>query len=434
MEIIIALIILFVTLIIGVPVPFAFFVTVIFLIFTLGYDPSFLIPYGYSQLSNIVLLAVPLFILAGGLMSKGGIGERIIDFTEIFVGKIKGGLGVVAVLASALFGALSGSAAAVLTAIGSTLFPRLIKSGYPKGFAAALLANASVLGIFIPPSALMILFAWASNQSVLASFLATIIPGIILVIFLSVVNILYISKKGNQQQFDANEGEYLSFSKKFRSKGLSATPGLVLPLLVLGGIYGGIMTPTEAAAVAVIYAIPVGFWIYKGLNRKNFFETLIEAASTTGVIMIMLFGIMILSRIFITEGLSQTLTDLLLTITENKVLLLLMINVFLLFIGMIMDDVSAISLATPILLPIVINLGVDPIHFASIIAVNIGMGLLTPPTAPLLYLGSRVAKTPVNEMLGPTLLMIIFAWFPTLIITTFIPEISLFLPKLLLGY
>jgi len=428
----ISFIIILIILIIGVPVPLAFFISTIYLIFALGYDPIFLIPYGFGKISNIVLLAVPLFIIAGGLMDKGGIGEKIIDLTELFVRKIKGGLGVVAVVASAIFGSISGSSAAVLTAIGSIMLPRLAKNGYPRGFASALIANASVLGLFIPPSALMILYAWVSNQSVLASFLATIVPGLILMVLLSIINVVYIRKKGIEEK-EVAEKELPPFKIELRKRSLAATPGLVLPLIVLGGIYGGIMTPTEAAAIAVLYAIPVGFWIYKGLNRKIFFQTLIEAATTTGVVMIMLFGIMLLSRIYVTEGLSNTLTNILLGITENKVLILLMINVILLIIGMIMDDVSAISLATPIMLPVVVNLGVDPIHFAAIIGVNLGMGLLTPPTAPLLYLGSRVGKTPVNEMIGPTLLMILFAWLPTLIITTFVPEVSMFLPRLVLG-
>lgn len=431
MELIIGALILLVTLVVGIPVPFVFIITTIYFIFTLGYDSSFLIPYGFSQLNNTVLLAIPLFIMAGRLMDTGGIAKRIVDFTETIVGKVKGGLGVVTVVACGIFGAISGSAAAALSSIGPVIMPRLVKSGYSRGFAASLISSASVLGLLIPPSAVMILYAWIGNQSVLRSFLATVVPGIILAILLSIINLIYMKKKNidDAETIEVNEEP---FFRRFKKTGVAAIPGLLLPFIVLGGIYGGMMTPTEAAAVSVLYAIPVGFFVYKELNFKSFYNGLVDAAVTTGVIMIMLYAIMLLSRIFITEDVPGMLTSSLLSITENKFLLLLMINVFLIIIGMLMDDVSAVLLSTPILLPLVVQLGIDPIHFAAIIGVNLGLGLLTPPTAPLLYLGSRMGKTPVAEMLKPTLILIIFAWLPTLLITTYVPEVALFLPELLL--
>ncbi|MCF6409108.1 TRAP transporter large permease [Pseudalkalibacillus salsuginis] len=432
MEMLIALLILIFTLIIGIPIPFVFLATVIYLVFALGYDPSFLIPYGFSKLNNTVLLAIPLFIMAGSIMSIGGIGKRIVDFTEFFVGKIKGGMGIVTILACGIFGAMSGSAAAALTSIGKIMLPRLEESGYSRGFATSLISSASVLGLLIPPSALMILYAWIGNQSVLASFLATVGPGIILMTFLSIINIIYM-KKRNIESVENPSEILLTRGKRFQKRTVAAMPGLLMPFIVLGSIYGGIMTPTEAAAIAVIYAIPVGFWIYKELKSKGLFEALAEAATTTGVLMVMLFAIMILSRIIIMENVPDTLMELLFKITENQLLLMLLINLFLIFIGMLMDDVSAVLLSTPLLLPIVVNLGVDPIHFAAIIGVNLGVGLLTPPTAPLLYLGGRMSKAPIKELLGPTMVMILFAWVPTLLITTFVPEVALFLPKLLLG-
>ncbi|MDT8862881.1 TRAP transporter large permease [Alkalihalobacillus sp. MEB130] len=431
MELMIALLILIITLIFGVPVPFVFLITTIFLVVSLGYDPSFLIPYGFSKLDNIVLLAIPLFIIAGGLMDKGGIARRIVDFTEIFFGKVKGGLGIVTVVACVIFGAISGSGAAALTSMGPILLPRLQKKGYSKGFATALITNASILGLLIPPSALMILYAWVGNQSVLASFLSTVIPGLILATLLCIINYIYMRR--NDFKDESSNEISVPIGSRLRKSGISATPGLLMPIVVLGGIYGGIMTPTEAAAVAALYAIPVGFWIYKELNKKTFYTTLVESATTTGVIMVMIFSMMLLSRIFIMEDVPGLLTNFLLSITENTFLLLLMINIFILIIGMLMDDVSAVLLCTPILLPVVINLGVDPIHFAAIIGVNLGMGLLTPPTAPLLYLGSRVGKTSIKDIIGPALLMLLFAWLPTLLLTTYFPELVLFLPKLILG-
>lgn len=431
MEVAIALLILIVFLIIGIPVPFAFFASAAYLIFAGGYEPSFLLPYGYSQMTNVVLLAIPLFIMAGGIMEKGGIAKRLIDLVEIFVGRMKGALGAVSVISSAVFGSITGSAAATLTSIGSVMFPRLNASGYPRGYSAALLANSSVLGMLIPPSSIMILYAWIGNQSVLASFLSTVIPGIILITLFCIINYFMLRKNPNiAVQPKMSFGE---FTKTVGKRTTSASFALFLPLLVLGGIYGGIMTPTEAAGVAVLYAIPVGFFIYKGLKWKNFKEVLIEAATTTGVIMVMLFAVMILSRLYIMEQLPDKILDFLLSISENKFVLLIMINIFLIIIGMLMDDISGVLLTTPILLPIVVQLGVDPIHFAAIVGVNLGMGNVTPPTAPLLYLSGRLNRSPINETLRPTLIMILFGWLPTLLLTTYFPQLSLFLPNLILG-
>ncbi len=429
-----AIIGLVIFLLLGIPIPFVFLAVVIYLVFTLGYDPSFLLPYGFSKLNNIVLLAIPLFVLAGGVMSVGGIGEKIVNFAEIFIGKVKSGMGYVTILACAIFGAMSGSAAAALTSIGKIMMPRLLEKGYSKGFASSLIANASVLGLLIPPSSIMILYAWVGNQSVLRAFLSTVGPGILLMIFLGIINFFYMknNKAVQVSQNDLNNEDY-TFPVKLKKNGLIAVPALLMPVLILGSIYSGIATPTEAAALAVIYAIPVGIWVYKSLKIKSLGAIFLEAATTTGVIMVMLYAIMLFSRIIIMENIPNSIMDILLSISENKLVILLLINVFLIFLGMIMDDVSAVLLATPLLLPIVVGIGVDPIHFAAIIGVNLGMGLLTPPTAPLLYLGGRVGNVQIKYMLNPTLIMLIFAWIPTLLITTYFPSFALFLPNFLLG-
>lgn len=423
----IGIILLVVTLIIGVPVPFCFGASTIFLVFSLGYDPSFLLPVGYSKMSSVVLLAIPLFVLAGGIIEKGKIGKALVDLVELQVGRFKGGLGAVAVISCAIFGSISGSAAATLSCIGSILFPKLEEANYPRGHAAALISNAAPLGLLIPPSSIQILYAWVGNQSVLACFLATIIPGLLLTTLLCLVNYFLIRKNPNVKVME--KMPLPEYTKEVGKKTKKAAPALFMPFIILGGIYGGIMTPTEAAAVAVLYAIPVGFLVYRGLNKENFKETLVETATTTGVIMVMLYVVMILSRLFIMENLPNTIMNLLTSVSDNKYIILVMINIFMVIIGMLMDDVSGVLLATPVLLPLVMKLGISPVHFAAILGVNLGMGNITPPTAPLLYLGARVGKAKINEMMTPTLIMICCAWIPTLLITTYIPQISLFLPK-----
>lgn len=428
MTVAIALLVLLVVMFIGVPIPLAFLASSAYLVFVGGYDPAFLMPYGFSKTNSILLLTIPLFILAGSVMDKGGIGKKLIDTVERFVGKIKGGLGVVTVISCAIFGAISGSSSATLSCIGSIMSPRLKDNGYDEGFIGALIASSGVLGILIPPSMLMILFAWVGGQSVLASFLATLIPGLILMTLFSIVNLIYAKKNPNIKLYD-----YTKKVEKTDKKEKGAIPALLMPVIILGSIYGGILTPTEAAAVSVLYAVPVGIIYYRELNLKTFKETMISAGKTTGVIMIMLFAVMILSRLYIMENLPQLILTLLTSISENKIVILIMVNIFMVVMGMLMDDCSGVLLVTPILLPVVTAIGVSPIQFAAIVGVNLGMGNITPPTAPLLYLAGRVADAEVKDMLRPTLALIVFAWLPTLILTTYVPQLSLFLPKLF-GY
>ncbi len=427
----VALCILITALLFGIPVAFAFMAATIFMVLVQGYDPTFLLPYGYSKLNSMVLLAIPLFIVTGNLMNAGNIGDKLVDFVDSFVGRIKGGLAIVTTVSCAVFGSITGSAFATASCIGSIMKTKLFKAGYSRGFVGALLANASVLGLLIPPSGIMIIYAWLGRQSVLATFLAIVAPGIMMTVLLSVTSIVLLRNDKNVKVMDKIPLKEVALIAARR--GFKAFPALLLPVLILGGIYGGIMTPTEAAAVGSVYAIPVGFLIYKGLKWKNFKETLIESAKTTGVIMVMFFSVMILSRIYIMEDLPGKIMDILMSVSSNKYVILFMLNIFMVIFGMLMDDVSACSLCTPILLPVAMKLGVDPVQFAAILAVNLGMGNITPPTAPLLFVGGSMAGARLDEMMRPVVAFILFAWIPTLFITTYIPEFSLWLPNLILG-
>jgi len=436
MLVLIALIVLLITLVIGVPIPLAFLASAGSICLFGGYDPSFLMIFGFNKTNSILLLTIPLFVLAGAIMDKGGIGEKLISVVEKFVGKKKGGLGVVSVVACAVFGAVSGSSSATVSCIGSIMVPRLKENGYPDGLIGALIASSGVLGILIPPSMLMILYAWSSGESVLACFLATVVPGITLVVLFSIVNLVYAKRDPNIKVYErvltaAKEKEARKAEK--RKKGSSAIPALLMPVIILGSIYGGILTATEAAALSVIYAIPVGIFYYKRINGKVLNEGLISAGETAGVIMTMLFSVQILSRLYISENLPGMILNVLTSISDNKYIILIMVNIFMIILGMLMDDCSATILAAPILLPVVTSLGISPIHFAAILGVNIGMGNVTPPTAPLLYLSGRISGASVKEMLGPDLALILFAWLPTLIITTYVPAYGVLLPSLL-GY
>lgn len=428
---ILSLVILIVALVIGIPVPFAFLASATYLVFIYDYDPSFLLPFGFSRMDSTVILAIPLFIIAGGLINRSHIGDHLVHLVDLFIGRVRGGLGAVAIVSCAVFGSITGSAAATLSAIGTIMFPKLDKAGYPLGHSAAIMANASVLGMLIPPSSIMILYAWVGQTSVLACFLATLIPGIILTALMCFVNICLLRNNRDIQIKEKLDGP--TYRKELKVRTRRAIPALTMPFLVLGGIYGGFVTPTEAAALSVLYALPIGFFIYKGLTIKGLIDVLKQSALTTGVIMVMLYTVMILSRLYIMEDVPGLIMGGLTSVTENKYLLLLMLNLFMILIGMLMDDVSAVLLCTPMLLPLAVELGLSPIHFAAVVGVNLGLGNVTPPTAPLLYLSGQLSGARINETMRPTLYMILFAWVPTLLVVTFVPALSLWLPRLLLG-
>ena len=426
----IAIVILLITLVIGVPVPFCFGASIMVIVLGGGYQSDFLLPAGYIQISSVVLLAIPLFILAGAIMERGKIGDALVNLVEKYVGPFRGGLGAVSVVACGVFGSISGSGFATLSCIGSIMFPKLKDNNYPRDISAALVSNAApVGGLLIPPSAIQILYAWSTQQSVLACFLATAIPGVILLFFLCIVNYFLVR---NHDTVVLEKEPPVVWIKDTVKKTWIALPGLLMPVIILGGIYGGFMTPTEAAAVSALYAIPVGFFIYRKMNLRDFKDALIQSGTTTGVCMVMFFMVMILSRMLIMENMPNRIADAMLGVSENKYIVMLMINIFMILIGMLMDDVSSTLLCASMLLPLVVKIGVHPVHFAAILGVNLGMGNVTPPTAPILFLGARLSDAPVAGMFKVTFVFILFAWLPVLALVTIFPELALALPRLIL--
>jgi len=429
MIILIAIILICVLLTIGVSVPLAFGGVLILLVYTGGYDPSGFFATGHWKLNSVILLAIPLFIMAGDIMQRGKIAKPIVEIAELFFGHLRGGLSAASVVASGLFGAISGSGAATLTCIGSIIMPHLRKANYPPGISGAIVISASPLGLLIPPSGAQLLYAWIGQLSVLKCFLATVIPGIILMIMLIIVNFVILRKDKNIQITEIPD----RFFNVLARKSAIATPAILMPMIILGGIYGGIMTPTEAAGVAVIYAIPVGFFVYRGLTLQLFYESLRESSITIGVVMVMIFTVLVASRFLIFEDIPGIAEDFIYSISDDPLVIFLMLNLVMLLIGMLMDDISGILLSASLLLPIAQNAGMDPIHSAAVLGVNLGMGNITPPTAPLLYLGAQVTDVPVRKLIWPTMIFILFAWMPTLMLTTFFPQIALWLPNVVFG-
>nr|HPQ96522.1 TRAP transporter large permease subunit [Thiolinea sp.] len=285
----------------------------------------------------------------------------------------------------------------------------------------------SLLGLLIPPSITMILYAVVTRQSVAACFLATIGPGILLMVMLAIVNRFHVMRNMGGDTTRVPFGQRL---QETAQTGWRAIPALMLPVIILGGIYGGIFTPTEAAAIAVVYAIPVGLFVYRELTPGKIGEAVIKAATTTGVIMVILVFSFVASRIFTLEQVPQELTEILLETFESPILILLMVNVFLVLIGMIMDDVSVIAIISPLMVPVMAEIGVDPIHFAAIIGTSVVIGANSPPMAPILFMACRVGEVGMAEVIKPALAFMALAALPVMLVTTYWPSLSLFLPRL----
>ncbi|WP_028301105.1 TRAP transporter large permease [Oceanospirillum beijerinckii] len=414
----------------GVPLPFCFGAGLIVMTVIGEATMRGMMLWGFSQLTNPVLLAIPLFVFAGTIMSVSGIAASLLQFVNVFIGRVRGGLGVVASVSCAIIGAISGSGLTGIAAIGPLLIPEMERKGYPRAYATALIANSSVLGLLIPPSVTMIVYGWVTDTSILASFLATLGPGLLIMLNFCIVN-LFMARK-----FPLVLDEPLEFSELLKQGGkktINAIPALLMPVIILGGIYGGIMTPTEAAAVAVIYALPVGFMIYKGLTFKILLESGKESASAIGAILIMVLFSLMLSQIYVMEDIPQMMVDKIFEITDDKVLLLILTNLFLFGIGMIVNDITAIILTAPLLLPLMSALGVSPIQFAAIMGVNTAMGGVTPPYASILYLGARIGKVKFTELIKPAMTLILFGYIPVVVLVSVWPDLSEFIPRMF-GY
>ena len=424
----VGVLVLFLTL--GVPLPYCFGGALMVMYFVGDVTMKGNMLWGFQQLGNPILLAIPLFVLAGTIMSESGIAASLLRFVNAFIGHVRGGLGIVAAVSCAIIGAISGSGLTGIAAIGPLLIPEMEKRGYPREYATALIANSSILGLLIPPSVTMIVYGWVTDTSILACFLATLGPGLLIMVNFCIVNMVMVRKFNLILDDKPGLGE---LTGEVTKRGIHAFPALLMPVIILGGIYGGIMTPTEAAAVSVIYAVPVGFLIYRGLRWDNFLAAGKEAATAVGAIMFMILFSMILSQMFVMESIPQQLVSSIFAITENKALLLIMINLMLFLVGMVVNDVTAIILIAPLLLPLMTAMGISPIQFAAIMGVNTAMGGVTPPYASILYLGARIGKVKVTKVIKPAMILIVTGYVPVVFLTSFWEDLSLYLPRLF-GY
>lgn len=411
-------------LILGVPIAISLgFASLLGLIYS-NMPTVYLAQGSFIAVDSFPLMAVPFFILAGNLMETGGLSKRIVRVANILMGSKTGGLATVTVIACAFFAAISGSGPATVAAIGSIMIPAMVKRGYGKGFASAVAASGGALGILIPPSIVMVVYGVVGSVSIGDLFIAGILPGILISAVLILVGYIISKKhgyKGSDEKFNL---------KEFIIAVKDAFWALLTPVIILGGIYGGIFTPTEAAVVAVVYGFVVGAFIYRELKFNAIYDALYKTAITVGSVMIIIGVATTFGRLLTMYQIPHKMALFLSNISQNKYVILMLINLFLLFIGMFMETLATIIILTPLLLPVVTNLGVDPIHFGILLVVNSEIGFLTPPLGVNLFVASGISKISLEEI-TKSVLPFIFALLVAITILTFVPQISTFLPNLL---
>ncbi len=372
----------------------------------------------FTAIDSMPTMAIPFFIAAGVLMGGGGLSKRLLDLADYMLGDLPGGIALVSIGASMFFAAISGSGPATVAAIGMITIPAMIERGYDKFFSGAVVAAAGAIGVMIPPSNPFVIYGITSNQSIGKLFMGGIVPGLLTGIALMVFTYFYAKRKGWM-------GEEKEKSPALLVKALwNAKWALLVPIIVLGGIYGGIMTPTEAAAVAAFYGLIAGVFLYRELSLKSLWAYLGESATSSGSIIILIALATLFGNIMTIEQVPETIARAILAFTENKILILLIINVFLLFVGTFMEALAAIVILTPVLLPIVTKLGVDPVHFGIIMVVNLAIGFVTPPVGVNLFVASSITKSKISE-LSVAIVPLLAIMIAVLLLITYIPALPL---------
>ncbi|SMF14328.1 TRAP transporter, DctM subunit [Alteromonadaceae bacterium Bs31] len=373
-------------------------------------------------INSFALLAIPFFILSGLLMGRGGIAYRLIEFAKVIVGMLPGGLAFVNIISCTLFGAISGSAVAATSAIGGFMIPTMNKEGYDKNFNAAVTITSSTTGLLIPPSNILIVFSLASGSvSIAALFVAGYLPGLLVALSLMVVCSVYAIKHGYPV------GRVPS-ALEFTKKSIDAVPSLFLIFLVIGGIVGGWFTATEASVIAVLYSLLLSVFVYKEVKISQLPEILVKSVETTAIVMLLIGTSTAMSWMLSYENIPQTISSLMMTMSDNPFMLLLMINVILLCVGIFMDMTPAVLIFTPIFLPVATAMGIDPLHFGIMMVLNLCIGLCTPPVGAVLFVGCGIAKISIASLVKP-LIPLYLAMIVSLMLVTYIPQITLFLPE-----
>ena len=417
-------IVLIIALVVNVPVGIAIGVSSLAAVLADGrLSSTYIVQQLVTSADSFPLMAIPLFILAGELMSAGGVSKRILNVCNVFFGRITGGLAIVTVIVCMLFAAVSGSGPATVAAVGSMVVPTMLEKGYSKSFTLALIATAGSIGVVIPPSIPMVIYGVSTSTSISGMFMAGFLPGILIGIALIICCYFYCKKqgwKGDDRRYTLKEKLAAVWDAKW---------ALINPVIILGGIYAGIFTPTEAAAVAAVYAFICGTFIHRELNIKNIFDPIAASCSTTGTTMVIIGCATAFTKILTIQRIPDMITKGISGLTTNYVLILLLINLLLLIVGCFMDTTPAMMVLSPILLPIALSIGMNPIHFGVIMVVNLAIGFITPPLGINLFVAARVGREPL-ETVTSGIMRFMVVMLICLLLITFIPAISMLIPNL----
>lgn len=410
-----------VLLFIGVPIAFSLGIAALMTVIGAETLPmSYVAGVAFTAIDNFPIMAIPFFIAAGIFMGAGGLSQRLLNLADELLGGLAGGMALASIATCMFFAAISGSGPATVAAIGAITIPAMVARGYDKMFAAAVVASAGAIGVMIPPSNPFVVYGVTAQASIGKLFIAGIIPGVCTGLVLMFIT--YVIARKNGWRGDVKNRSLATIGKAF----WNAKWALLVPVIVLGGIYGGIMTPTEAAAIAAIYGLFVGIFVYKELTLKTLWSSTIESANMSSVIIMLMAMATIFGNIMTLEQIPEQIAKMILDLTQNPILILLLMNLLLLWVGTFMEALAAIVILTPILLPLAIKLGLDPIHFGVIMVVNLAIGFITPPVGVNLFVASGIAKAKIGDIAKASFPFLL-AMIGVLLLITYIPEISLIL-------
>ena len=415
---------LFAVFLLGVPIAFSLGAVTLTGLLGTGLPMQVTVQQMIGGVDNFAFIAIPLFILAGNLMAVGGISKRITDFSESLVGHWPGGLGMVAIVASMIFAAVTGSAIAATAAIGALLISEMLSKGYSAPYAASLVATSGSIGPIIPPSIPLVVYGVIVSSSIAKLFMGGMIPGLLMGFFLMLANWLISRRRGY-----VGRAKRASF-KELRQGFKDALLALIMPVIIVGGIVGGVFTPTESASVAVAYSLVLGGLVYRELSWKSIWEAFVSAAVTNGVILTVLMTARMFIWFMTVQMIPQSIAAALLSVIHTKWGALLVMNVILLIAGTFIDTTSAITIFVPLFLPLVKTFGIDLVHFGVVVAVNLTIGMCTPPLGVCLFVSCEIAKTSLREMFKDLMIMLI-PLLAVLLLTTYVPSLVLWLPNAL---
>ncbi|MCK6207724.1 TRAP transporter large permease [Bacillus infantis] len=413
------LLIFAVLLLLGVPIAISIALSTIIVIFQSDVPMDTLARTMFSGVDSFSLMAIPFFVFAGDLMLAGGTSKRLIDFTKKWVGWTTGGLPIAGVLSSMFFAALSGSSPATVAAIGGIMIPSLKEARFSEKFSVGLMCASGSLGIIIPPSITFLVYGSVAEVSIGKLFIAGIVPGIFIGLILMTVGYIIAKKQGHKP-------DPRPTGKELRKSTVSAIWGILMPVIVLGGIYFGVFTPTEAAAVAIVYSMIVGFFIYRELTFKELFAVTKRSIVTSAMIMLVISASKVFSWYLTYEQIPSTVAGTLIEYASNPFVFLILVNIILLIVGMFMDSSAAVLILVPLFLPVVLEMGIDPIHFGVIMIINLAIGMLTPPFGLNLFVASGVSKMSLAGVTRGTM-PFIFVLIAALMVITYVPQLSLYL-------